>query len=191
LALLRLDAAQEQATGGTTTGSDFGVVQGAVSDALNEIRAISAGLRLPELADLTVSDVVDRVVQHHRRLTGTTVRVRVTNVPKQVPLAAKIALYRSLQEALSNATRHASGSGVSITVTDGEGFLNLTVSDKGPGFDAERVGTEGRLGLAGMRERAELLGGSFQLETGPGRGTVLRLRLPLIETEEEWPTSSE
>ena len=51
--------------------------------------------------------------------------------------------------------------------------------------------TSGGYGLTGMRERAELLGGSFKLETGPGQGTVLRLRWPLIETEEEWATSSE
>ena len=191
LALLRLEAAQEQSTArGSPSGNDFSIVQGAVSDALNEIRAISAGLRLPELADLTVADVVTRVVQHHRRLTGTVVEVTVAQVPDLIPLAAKIALFRSLQEALSNATRHASGEPVTVSVTDGDGFLNLEVADAGPGFDPDRVGTEGRLGLAGMRERAELLGGSFRLETAPGRGTLLRLRWPLIETEEEWPTSS-
>jgi signal transduction histidine kinase len=130
-------------------------------------------------------------VQEHRRLTGTTVRVQLHDVPDRVPLAAKIALFRSLQEALSNATRHARGAGVAVSVADGEGFLTLTVADEGPGFDAERVGTEGRLGLAGMRERAELLGGSFHLDTGPGQGTILRLRWPLIEMEEGWATSSE
>jgi signal transduction histidine kinase len=191
LALLRLESAREQSASGPATNGDFGIVQGAVSEALREIRAISAGLRLPELASLTLPELIERVLENHRRLTATDVVTRVENVPDQAPLAVKIALFRSLQEALSNATRHAPGQEVAVRVAAEGTLLHLVVSDRGPGFTDERIGANGRLGLAGMREQAELLGGAFDVQSGPERGTTLRVSWPLSQVEEEWPTSSD
>jgi signal transduction histidine kinase len=121
-------------------------------------------------------------------LTDAAVAVHFDGVPDQAPLPVKIALFRSLQEALSNATRHARGAPVAARVGADAGFLHLTVTDQGPGFAVERVGAAGRLGLAGLREQAELLGGSFQIDTSPGRGTTLRLHWPLVRSEDAWPT---
>jgi signal transduction histidine kinase len=66
---------------------------------------------------------------------------------------------------------------VVLTKTDGQ--LAVTVSDDGTGFDPGKANTAGRLGLEGMRERVEILGGSFQLRTAPGQGTVIQASLPL------------
>lgn len=180
LALLRLDNVQEQVGGnGDGASSDFPIVKTAVAGALQEIRSIAAGLRLPELASASVSEVVERVFRTHERLTGTKVRLEMTDVPDDAPLPIKIALYRSLQEALSNATRHARGAEVAARVWADDESLFLVVSDQGPGFDVERVGAEGRLGLANMREQAELLGGQFQIDSQPGRGTSVHVSWPL------------
>jgi signal transduction histidine kinase len=95
-------------------------------------------------------------------------------------------LYRILSEALSNAARHGGSEGVEVRVTDsGDGYLAVEVSDKGPGFDIRRKARPGHLGLAGMRERAELLGGRFELESHPGAGTRVRVFLPLAELADD------
>jgi signal transduction histidine kinase len=100
-------------------------------------------------------------------------------LPEQAPLAVKIALLRTLQEALSNATRHGQAGQVSVGLTRDGDVLELRVDDQGPGFDPEQVRSSGRLGLVGMRERAELLGGTFEIHSAPGRGTGVLVRWPL------------
>ncbi len=183
LALLRLDALEERCAAGAQAGDEFSVVRGAIHDALGDIRVISAGLRLPELVSLTVAEIVERAVRDHQRRAETLVEMHVQNLPAQAPLPIKIALFRSIQEALSNATRHGGGIAVSARVWAEDQQLCLAVSDRGPGFVPEQVEVDGRLGLAGMRERAELLGGSFQLDSTPGRGTTIYLRWPLSAPE--------
>ena len=75
--------------------------------------------------------------------------------------------------------RHAGGQGVSVDLRSDRGALHLTVTDRGAGFDPASVEPGGHLGLAGMRERAELLGGTFEVRSSPGRGTQVRVSWPL------------
>jgi signal transduction histidine kinase len=175
LALLRLDLLRQARPEDT---EDFAVVQGAVQDALGELRAISSGLRLPSLAPLEVREVAERAVRAHMRRSNTPVELRLDTLPSQAPLAVKITLFRALEEALSNATRHGRGQGVVARVQGEANGLSLTVSDQGPGFAPEAVPTEGHLGLANLRERAELLGGTFQVTSAPGQGTTVHLWMP-------------
>jgi signal transduction histidine kinase len=187
LALLRLDALQmpfEAGDGRAQTRSDFATVHAAVRDALTEVRAISAGLRLPELGSMSVENVALRAIDDHQRRSGTRVARRLESLPSQAPLATKIALVRTLQEALSNATRHAGGEHVLVHLIGGADNLRLAVSDRGAGFDPHAAEHCGRLGLAGMRERAELLGGTFEVESRQGEGTVVRVCWPLRIKEE-------
>jgi signal transduction histidine kinase len=186
LALLRLESLQQPCKGDCVlhNNPDFSVVHGAVKDALSEVRAISAGLRLPELAPLSVADVAERAITHHERRSGTRIERKIGPVPDQAPLAIKITLLRTLQEALSNATRHGGGVGVAAAVWTEDGALQLEVSDNGPGFDLDAVERKGRLGLAGMRERAELLGGTFDIRSRPGEGTTVRASWPLPDRAE-------
>jgi signal transduction histidine kinase len=182
-AMLRLDAVEgrleETGQGG---GQELGSVRGALADALGEMRTIAAGLRTPELERATPAEIVRRAVVDHERKAGTSAAVDVEGIPDRAPLAIKIALYRILSEALSNAARHGQGAGVAVRVIDsGDGNLIAEVSDKGPGFDVRQRPIQGHLGLAGMRERAELLGGRLELESSAEGGTHLRAFLPLTE----------
>jgi signal transduction histidine kinase len=177
LALLRFDALRTQCG----DAADLPVVESAVRDALNEVRAISSGLRLPELESRPLADVVERAISDHERHSGVAVERRLDRLPGQVPVAIKIALLRTLQEALSNATRHGQGAGVAVSADVAGGLLCLEVRDRGPGFNAATVDTASHLGLAGMRERTELLGGSFAIESEPGAGATLRACWPLPE----------
>jgi signal transduction histidine kinase len=187
LALLRLDALQgpcaDQGACGRTH-ADFRTVHTAVRDSLSEVRAISAGLRLPELGPLSVAQVASRAIDDHRRRSGTPVARHLEQLPEQAPLSIKIALLRTLHEALSNATRHGGGVDVRVDLRADADTLQLTVTDHGPGFDVDVAERSGRLGIAGMRERAELLGGTFEVRSAPGEGTAVVACWPLAARAE-------
>lgn len=95
-----------------------------------------------------------------------------------LPPAVEVGLYRIAQEALQNALRHAAASRVLIRLETFSGGVRLTVQDDGRGFTAEGPAAS-RFGLVGMRERAHLLGGSFQVESSPGAGTRVTVEVPL------------
>jgi signal transduction histidine kinase len=180
LALMRLDSLRERsAAGEPPAATELAEVEQALQDAMRDMRAIAAGLRMPELAPLSVADVAGRAVGDHQRRTGVPVELQLGSLPADVPLSVKITFYRALQELLSNATRHGGGAGIRVTVDSVEGILRLEVADQGPGFDPERLAGSSGLGLPGMREQAELLGGGFQVLSAPGRGTAVRAWWPL------------
>ncbi len=182
-AMLRLDAVETHLEeSGQRGGQDLASVRGALADALGDMRTIAAGLRTPELERAAPAEIVRRAVAENERRAGLHAAVDVAGIPDRAPLATKIALYRILLEALSNATRHGGGAGVEVRVTESaDGTLMAEVSDKGAGFDVRKRPVQGHLGLTGMRERAELLGGRFELESSSGGGTRIRVFLPLTE----------
>ena len=94
-----------------------------------------------------------------------------------LPPAVEVGLYRIAREALQNALRHAKASFIILRLESPPGRVRLTVQDDGKGFSES--GTEGRFGLVGMRERARLLGGAFQVESSPGAGTRVTVEVPL------------
>ncbi len=189
LALLRLDQAMAhhehgQADNNDHAREDLHVVESSVQAALQEVRAISGGLGLPDLAQLTLSETLARVVKVHQRRTGTQVTTSFEHLPEQVPLSVKITLYRIIQEALSNAVRHADGVGQVVSVTVANDRLEVEVSDRGPGFTHTTANDEvEHLGLVGMRQRVESLGGGFRVESERGQGTRVCAWLPLVTNE--------
>lgn len=188
LALLRLDHLQPAAEFASSSlarnpvvETDFNLIQTSLRHALQEIRAISAGMGLPELENLPLSETVIRAIRAHERRTETSVKLDMDRLPEAVPVPIKITVYRIVQEGLSNAYRHAGGKGQSVRVGYGGSQLSVTVSDDGPGFDQTREDEwEEHLGLIGMRERVESLGGVFEIESGDGHGTRVLARLPLV-----------
>ena len=182
LALLRLDHVivrctecyRATAQDSEDCDDDLEVIQDSLRRAMQEIRAVSGGLGLPQLGNLSLSETLARVVRIHERRTGTRVIMSLDNVPEQASLPVKITLYRLVQEALNNAYRHAGGLGQQVQVKGEAGHLWIEVSDQGPGFDRAQ-GTNGdeQLGLLGMRERVESLGGLFRIESAPGCGTKI------------------
>jgi signal transduction histidine kinase len=173
-------AAATQSGPTAESAPDFQVVQNSLQHALTEIRAISAGMGLPELKDRSPVDTVARAVRSHEQRTGTRVTVKLNNLPSHLSLPVKITVYRVMQEALSNAYRHAGGAGQEVRVDATAHQLTLTVADCGPGFDnVGNLASDEHLGLVGMRERLESLGGSFRIESERGGGTRIIAQLPL------------
>jgi signal transduction histidine kinase len=160
-------------------------VQFSLNRALQDVRGISTGLRLPELDNLTLQETVGRAVRAHERRTSSSVALDVECASGRTPVPAKITVYRLVQEALSNAYRH--GKGVEQRVAlrcDGERLV-VEVSDNGPGFEWKGMPSGGQhLGLTGMMELVESLGGDFHVETAPGRGTRVVADLPVQGVED-------
>ncbi len=161
-------------------------IQSSLQHAQKEVRAISTGLSLPQLAELSLPETVIRAVRAHERRTSTRVKLEVAPLPEQAALPVKITVYRLIQESLNNSYRHAGGANQQIRAfMDGE-VLALEISDEGPGFVPQPAATfNGHLGLAGMRERVESLGGTFSVKSEPGNGTQVTARLALRGEEGE------
>jgi signal transduction histidine kinase len=176
------------ADSGDSSG-DLELIRGVLQHALAEIRTISAGLSLPQLGTLTLAQTVARAVRAHEQRSRTKVVLRLAGRldrgPEEAPPAVKIALYRVVEEALSNTSRHAGGAGQHVHLCDEGDAAVVEIRDTGPGFDvAQTMAREERLGLVGMRERVESLAGSFRIESEPGKGTTVIARLPLRTVEE-------
>jgi signal transduction histidine kinase len=190
LALMRLETEGDDATDGLVSASELSPInpdteqiRAAVSSAVKELRSVTAGLRLPELEDLNVVDVVRRAVQDFESKTGQTVVLEAKASYGQWAMPIRITIYRVIQEALANSFRHSSGTNLTVCLSEHGGKLLASISDDGAGFKPEIVEGAGGLGLAGMRERVEVLGGEFTIEAPPGHGTTISISLPPVDVK--------
>ena len=161
-------------------------IQTSLQNAIQEVRALASGLGLPQLEELRLDEVLVRVVNSHERRTGTKVKLTTAGLPEQTELSIKITVYRIVQEALNNAFRHAGGAGQAVSAKCDAGLIQIEVSDQGPGFDVNLpIDWEKHLGLAGMRERVESLGGAFTVESSVDHGSRVTVRLSLQPIKDE------
>jgi signal transduction histidine kinase len=158
---------------------ELGSIQNALQSSLRDVRKISSGLAVPGLTELSLADTVRRAVSDFERLSKQTVATEIDDSLDKAPLSVKITVYRLLQESLTNCWRHARGGEPRVQVQKSNGEVLVTITDHGAGFDPQAAAIGGRLGLTFMRERVRLLGGIFEIDSAPGRGTVIRARLPL------------
>lgn len=142
-----------------------------LEDTLAELRTISYGIAPPHLENLSLSRAIERAVENHMKRTGTSVERAIAALPEPPSDAVKTCLYRFTQEGLSNAFRHGGGVAQRVSATVSGRVITVEVADTGKGFDVSAPG-EG-LGLAGLRDRIESLGGRFEIISSAGRGTRL------------------
>jgi two-component system, chemotaxis family, CheB/CheR fusion protein len=109
------------------------------------------------------------------------VTFKLRNVPKSIPPATALCLYRVTQECLRNVAKHAGTSRATVTLAGTKGGLTLTVSDAGRGFDPDSGKAEGGLGLVSIKERVMAVGGTVTIKTEPGVGTQILVRMPYEE----------
>ncbi|HEX7607453.1 MAG TPA: PAS domain-containing sensor histidine kinase, partial [Usitatibacter sp.] len=141
-------------------------------------RRISADLRPLVLDDLGLAAAADWLVQTFTARTGTPCELTVARGFDDVPDPHATTLFRALQESLTNIAMHAQASHVDVTLArDGEG-ITLLVRDDGRGFTPADPRKPNSYGLLGLRERAYLLGGEVSIDSAPGRGTIIDMRLP-------------
>jgi len=179
LAMLRLDHIEsyfmkprKTRSENVTVGDDIRVIHSSLQRAMDEIRFLSAGLGVPQLNEMTLPETIFRAVNVHEQRTHTKVDLNQSFIPDEVSLPVKITIYRLVQESLHNAYRHAGGLGQQVSVTCMNSQITIEVSDRGPGFTKEHSDRwDEHLGLVGMRERVESLGGDFRVESVAGKGT--------------------
>jgi signal transduction histidine kinase len=171
--------------GRMSVAAAMGPINSAIESALADLRSISAGLATPDIEQLAINEIAARAVRDFENKTGGKVALTIAGINTAASLPVKIALFRLLQESLSNGFRHAAGAGQHVEIKNENNRLLVEISDSGPGFDRRAASKDGHLGLAGMRERVEVLGGSFDLQSRPGAGTVIRVNLPLFVLEVE------
>jgi signal transduction histidine kinase len=162
-------------------------IQSTLKHALEEMRSIATGLLLPELDQLTFPETLERVVESHRWRTETKVEFNTKDLPDYVPLPLKITAFRLMQEALNNAFHHAAAANQKVEAFAENNEIVLEISDTGPGFIKSLVLGNNHLGLLGMRERVESLGGVFEIDSVIGQGTKIMARLPIQQSiDEDW-----
>jgi signal transduction histidine kinase len=152
----------------------------AVQSALTDLRAISSNFELPDIEALDPAAIAERVVRDFQAKTGKSVSMVNHMQNTTASFNAKVALYRVLQESLANTFRHAQSIACEVVLSGTDEYLSVQISDQGPGFDPQVAVEKKRLGLRGMRQRVEVLGGLFELHSVIGSGTKIRVTLPRI-----------
>jgi PAS domain S-box-containing protein len=180
LTALRLEAAwlEERLRGGDAKAADRAqMMLGLIDDTIDEIRSIALRLRPRILDDLGLVAALEWLAADFERRTGITCTfVAVGEVP-QLDETLATAAYRITQEALTNVARHAGAEQVDVRFTVAAGRVVIVIADDGSGFDPGKLAPGAGLGLAGMRERAVLVGGTLEVISRPGRGARVRFRV--------------
>ena len=153
----------------------------ALDDMVAATRRIAADLRPLMLDDLGLVPAAEWLVQNFMRRHGIECEFSVDPPELELQEPHATAFFRILQESLVNVARHANASLVHVTLDGSDGEVVLRVRDNGRGFDAGGPRERGSLGLIGLRERASLLGGEIIIESAPGQGTVIEVRVPWPE----------
>jgi two-component system sensor histidine kinase UhpB len=147
-----------------------------VDDTIDAVRKIAARLRPPVLDDLGLAAALESLLERFGRQTE--IEVELQAGADDLPSLARRALYRIVQEALTNAARHSLARHAKVTLECRPELVTLEISDDGVGIPAGATDNPTSLGLVGMRERATALGADFRVASSPGRGTTIRVTMP-------------
>jgi signal transduction histidine kinase len=153
-----------------------------VEKSVDIVHRFALELRPTMLDDLGLLPALQTFMKDFMEDTGIRVSLKASAGIEQAPPKVRTVLYRIAQEALGNVARHAKASRVEVGIRCSEGIIRMDIMDNGQGFDvaaASRVKNNNRLGLLGMRERAEMIGGMFRVESAPGQHTTVHVELPL------------
>jgi signal transduction histidine kinase len=151
--------------------------------AIDALRNLITDMRPASLDELGARPAVEALIDRTRRLSGLTITTEIDlaheagrEVERHTP-EIEVAIYRFVQEALTNTGKHAGDANVHVSILENEQALTIRVHDDGPGFapDARHEG----FGLIGIRERVALTGGTLRVESAPGAGTTLEASLPV------------
>lgn len=160
-----------------SSGDDTADISRTIDGIVDLVRRIASDLRPAILDDLGVTAALEQQLRRLRETTGLETTLTVNEEPT-LDLLTGVTLYRIAQEGLANIVRHAGATRVEIVLASHDEAVTIEIRDDGRGMSLERIGPQS-LGLLGMRERAEMLGGTVNIHSTPGKGTVLTATLPL------------
>jgi PAS domain S-box-containing protein len=149
-----------------------------------DVHALAYQLHPSVLEELGLAEALRTECERRSRHSEYKLAVSIGELPPRVPREQALCLFRVAQEALNNIARHAGASSASVMLRASAGGVLLAVSDDGRGFDLRSPGHGRRLGVAGMRERVQLVDGTLDVETAPGEGTTVLAWVPVGEVPE-------
>jgi PAS domain S-box-containing protein len=165
--------------GDASVSGKLGDIEALLDGTVAATRRISSDLRPLMLDDLGLVPAVEWLVQKFTERNGIPCELDIGAPDLELHEPHASAVFRILQESLTNAARHARASRVEVSIGLGDGAVALRVRDDGRGFSPEDPRKPGSFGLMGLRERAYLLGGDVSIASEPGRGTTVEVRIPL------------
>jgi two-component system sensor histidine kinase DegS len=144
-----------------------------------KVRNFIFELRPMMLDDLGLSPTIKRYADTFKEQTGMDVTVTVSGQERRLESYIEVMVFRALQELLGNAARHSQGSAVKVVIDMGESFIRVTVDDNGKGFSTNNLSKGNSLGLNLIRDRVEILGGTFEIDSTIGKGSRITLSIPV------------
>ena len=161
-------------------GRNIDRTQRLVEKSVHLVHRFARELRPALLDDLGLIPALHAYLKSFMTDTGIRVSLQVFEGVERADATLRTVLYRVAQEALTNVERHSHATHAAVTIQQQPEHLSMTITDDGRSFDVNRALKGGkRLGLLGMRERLEMVGGSFSITSSPGKGTTIEARLPL------------
>lgn len=190
LLLIRLKLLESQ-PGAEGVRSEIEELRGLIASAIDQVRRLALNLRPPTIDQLGLLPALRSLVTTFSQSTGQQVTLELPRAPITLARERTLAVYRVVQEALTNAAKHARAEHISVKIARDGDWMVATVHDDGRGYTPETFSGRHRqpgggagVGLFGMEERARLAGGSLELRAAPGKGATVTLRVPL-EAEPE------
>jgi two-component system sensor histidine kinase UhpB len=159
----------------------LGELETLAEQTVENLRRMTRALRPIYLEDLGLVTALEMLVRETSQNSPVNIGFQKTGDEKRLSREVELAFYRIAQEALSNVVRHSHARRANLLIAFSEQETQLEVSDNGRGFDMPKSPTDfapnGHFGLLGIRERADLIGARLEVETAPGKGTKLKVRL--------------
>jgi signal transduction histidine kinase len=184
LASLAIDAGREERNlPDHATGSRMRTMREGLVRLSEDVHALSYRLHPSILEDLGLAEALRSECERFSRICPVQLDMNVQDIPEKAPKDVALCVFRIAQEALRNISRHAGATQAEVRLRRLDGGLQLAISDDGVGFDTTRIGAS--LGHASMRQRVFLLGGSLDIDSRPGHGTVILAWVPLKEPAKE------
>ena len=155
------------------------VITSQVDEAINAVRELAYGLRPPVLDDLGINSALESLLRETENKSSIKCRLIIHAQTEEFSSSLSTAIYRITQEALTNILRHSKATEATVRLKIEDSSLILTISDNGVGFHPESAEAQVSLGIAGMKERAVLLGGELTVQSIPDAGTTVYVRFPI------------
>ncbi|MCE2397920.1 MAG: hypothetical protein J4F34_02575 [Gemmatimonadetes bacterium] len=167
----------------------WAVIANEILDAIRGVKRMIRGLRPPKLDQQGLVSALAALFRDARKVHGVTIHasVRLDWVADELDPVTVLAVYRIVQEAVTNAATHARVSEAVVTLRSADGMIIAEIRDEGCGFELANSGAapDDNIGLTAMRARAESVGGSLTVLTSPGKGTTIQVTVPMVRPDGE------
>jgi signal transduction histidine kinase len=181
LSVVRDELARNHAQSNGAILEKFTEINQQLTETISAVKTISTELRPAVLDKFGLAAAIEWQCREFSRRSGIRCQFKMPQAKLKLTPGKSTALFRILQEALTNISRHANATQVKIFLRKGRRAVSMTISDNGRGISREQINAPASLGLLGMRERAESIGGAFSIDGTPKKGTVVCVRTEVSE----------